>query len=87
MPGYPVARIVPTSPTAVLLTFRARSGPESRDRTVLRSGPNKSGDRATVTGQMRSDRSDGACRMANRNYGGNGGRSVIMAAMAAVQLN
>ena len=29
-----------------------------------------------VTGRMRSDCSDGVCRMANRNYGGNGGRSV-----------
>jgi hypothetical protein len=30
----------------------------------------------TVTGQMRSNRSDGVYRMANHNYGGNGGRSV-----------
>ena len=40
-----------------------------------------------VTGRMRSDRSGGARRMANRNYGGNGGRVLIMAAMAAAQLN
>jgi hypothetical protein len=36
---------------------------------------------------MRSDRSGGARRMANRNYGGNGGRVLIVAAQAAAQLN
>ena len=40
-----------------------------------------------VTGRMRSDHSSEVYYTANRNYGGNGGRSVIMAAMAAAQLN
>ena len=44
-------------------------------------------DIARVTSQMRSDHSDRVRRMANRNYGGNGGRVLIMAAMAAAQLN
>ena len=34
---------------------------------------------------MRSDRSGGVRRMANRNYGGNGGRVLIVAAQAAAQ--
>jgi hypothetical protein len=33
---------------------------------------------------MRSDRSGGIRRMANRNYGGNGSRALIVAAQAAV---
>jgi hypothetical protein len=41
----------------------------------------------TVTGQMRSDRSGSVRRLAGCNYGGNGGRVLIMAAMAATQLN
>ena len=36
---------------------------------------------------MRSDRSGGVRRMANRNYGGNGGRTLIVAAQVAAQLN
>ena len=40
-----------------------------------------------VTGRMRSDRSGGVRRMANRNYDGNGGRTLIVAAQAAAQLN
>ena len=43
--------------------------------------------RIVVTGRMRSDRSGRARRMANRNYGGNGGRVLIVAAQAAAQLN
>ena len=41
----------------------------------------------SVTGRMRSDRSGGVRGMANRNYGGNGGRVLIVAAQAAAQLN
>jgi hypothetical protein len=33
---------------------------------------------------MRSDYSDRVHRMADRNYGGNGGRTLTMAALAAV---
>ena len=40
-----------------------------------------------VTGRMRSDRSGSVRRLAGCNYGGNGGRVLIMAAMAAAQLN
>ena len=40
-----------------------------------------------VTGRMHSDRSGSVRRLAGRNYGGNGGRVLIMAAMAAAQLN
>ena len=40
-----------------------------------------------VTGRMRSDRSGSVHRLAGCNYGGNGGRVLIMAAMAAAQLN
>ena len=40
-----------------------------------------------VTGRMRSDRSSSIRRLAGCNYGGNGGRVLIMAAMAAAQLN
>ena len=36
---------------------------------------------------MRSDRGSRVRRMANRNYGGNGGRALIVAAQAAAQLN
>ena len=32
--------------------------------------------RYSITGRMRSDRSGRVRRMANRNYGGNGGRAV-----------
>ena len=42
---------------------------------------------AVICNRMRSDRSGGARRMANRNYGGNGGRVLIVAAQAAAQLN
>ena len=41
----------------------------------------------SVTGRMRSDRSDSVRRLADYNYGGNGGRVLIMAAMVAAQLN
>ena len=41
----------------------------------------------TVTGRMHRDRSGRVRRMANRNYGGNGGRTLIVAAQVAVQLN
>ena len=40
-----------------------------------------------VTGRMHSDRSGSVRRLAGCNYGGNGGRVLIMAAMAAAQLN
>ena len=40
-----------------------------------------------VTGRIRSDHSNRVRRMANHNYGDNGGRSVIMAVIAAAQLN
>ena len=43
--------------------------------------------RIVVTGRMRSDRSGSVRRLAGCNYGGNGGRVLIMAAMAAAQLN
>jgi hypothetical protein len=36
---------------------------------------------------MRSDRSGSARRLAGCNYGDNGGRILIMAAMVATQLN
>ena len=36
---------------------------------------------------MRSDRSGRVRRIANRNYGGNGGHALIVAAQAAAQLN
>ena len=42
---------------------------------------------AAVTGQMRSDRSGSVCRLAGCNYGGSGGRVLIMAAMVAARLN
>ena len=56
-----------------LITFYGRSGDEGIpiERGIV------------VTGQMRSDHSDRVRRMANRNYGGNGGRALIMAALAA----
>ena len=40
-----------------------------------------------VTGRMRSDRSGSVRRLAGCNCGGNGGRVLIMAVMAAAQLN
>ena len=40
-----------------------------------------------VTGRMRSDRSGSVRRLAGCNYGGSGGRVLIMAAMAAARLN
>ena len=42
---------------------------------------------AGVTGRMRSDRSGSVRRLAGCNYGGNGGRVLIMATMATAQLN
>jgi hypothetical protein len=41
----------------------------------------------TVTDPKHSNHSDRACRIANQNYDGNGGHALIMAAMAAAQLN
>ena len=41
----------------------------------------------TVTGRMRSDRSGSVRRLAGCNYGGSGGRVLIMAALAAARLN
>jgi hypothetical protein len=38
-----------------------------------------------VTGQIRSDYSDRVRRMADRNYGGNGGRALTIVALAAAQ--
>ena len=43
--------------------------------------------RIVVTGRMRSDRSGRVRRLANRNYGGNGGHVLIVVAQAAAQLN
>ena len=40
-----------------------------------------------VTGRIRSDRSNSVRRLAGCNYGSNGGRVLIMAAMVAAQLN
>ena len=40
-----------------------------------------------ITGQIRSDCSGRVRPMANRNYGGNGGCALIVAAQAAAQLN
>ena len=40
-----------------------------------------------VTGRMRSDHSGSVRRLAGCNYGGSGGRVLIMAAMAAARLN
>ena len=40
-----------------------------------------------VTGRMRSDCSGSVRRLAGCNYGGSGGRVLIMAAMAAARLN
>jgi hypothetical protein len=40
-----------------------------------------------VTGRMRSDRNGSVRHLAGCNYGGNGSRVLIMAAMAAAQLN
>ena len=40
-----------------------------------------------VTGRMRNNRSGRVRRIANRNYGGNGSRALIVAAQAAAQLN
>jgi hypothetical protein len=40
-----------------------------------------------VTGRMRSDRSGSVRRLAGCNYGGSGGRVLIMVAMAAAWLN
>ena len=40
-----------------------------------------------VTGRMRSDRSGSVRHLAGCNYGGSGGRVLIMAAMAAARLN
>ena len=39
--------------------------------------------RIVVTGQMRSDHSSRVRRLANHNYGGNGGHALIVAAQAA----
>ena len=43
--------------------------------------------RIVVTGRMRSDCSGSVRRLAGCNYGGSGGRVLIMAAMAAARLN
>jgi hypothetical protein len=41
--------------------------------------------RSCVTGRVRSDYSNRVHRMADLNYGGNGGRVLTMAALAAAQ--
>jgi hypothetical protein len=61
-----------------------RSGP---DRGLICRPLKKTGLYGPVTGQMCSDRGGRVRRMANRNYGGNGGRALIVAAQAAAQLN
>ena len=40
-----------------------------------------------VTGRMCNDRSGRVRRIANRNYGSNGGRALIVVAQVAAQLN
>jgi hypothetical protein len=54
---------------------------------VAQPGPTKVWLELRVTGRMRSDHSGSVRRLAGCNYGGSGGRVLIMAAMVAARLN
>ena len=76
---------------AITAIYRRNMGTiiERWERHITAAGPDVAPGvpEEDVTGRMRSDRSSSVRCLAGCNYGGNGGRVLIMAAMAAAQLN